>query len=301
MIAGHSALATISPWCSRWPLIRAEMSMRLSVCGVQAAPVTVGTPRWLRSRQRARRGSPARRACCKLTDDRGFVGADRAAVGLEPEGSSATAGEPARLGELLVLAADAAALVVALLAGHCTLDSGDQLAVPGREVDLPGHGGELDPLALAEVDEVLQFARVSVQAVGVVDEHGLDHPGFDLLQHARVLGPRLTAVGADVRVDVALDHLPAVALGQLLAVGQLSADREVVALTVGGDARIDACSSQPRVTFNHTGMRERVGMTPDPLPLRGRRLPEPCVWRRHLHLRPTNGTRTNEASFRPSA
>ena len=76
----------------------------------------------------------------------------------------------------------------------------------------------------------------------MVDEHGLDHPGFDLLQHPRVLGPGLAAVGADVRVDVALDHLPAVALGQLLAVGQLSADREVVALTVGGDARIDAGS-----------------------------------------------------------
>ena len=149
MIAGHSALATISPWCSRWPLIRAETSMRLSVCGVHAAPVTVGTPRSVEVDAEGAEGIAGQGAGCKLTDDRGFVGADRAAVGLEPEGSSATAGEPARLGELLVLAADAAALVVALLAGHCTLDSGDQLAVPGREVDLAGHGGELDPLALA--------------------------------------------------------------------------------------------------------------------------------------------------------
>jgi hypothetical protein len=140
-----------------------------------------------------------------------------------------------------VLAADAAAFVVALFAGHCALDPGDQLAVAGGKVDLAGDGGEFDALAVAEVDEVLQFARVSVQAVGVVDEHGLDYSGLDFLQHARVLGTRLAAVGADVGIDVALDHLPAVPLGQLPAVGQLPADREVVAFTVRGDARIHAC------------------------------------------------------------
>jgi len=52
------------------------------------------------------------------------------------------------------------------------------------------------------IDEVLQLTRVSVQAVGVVDEDRLDHARLDLLQHERVLRALLAAVGADVGIDV---------------------------------------------------------------------------------------------------
>jgi hypothetical protein len=59
MIAGHTALATISPLCSRWPLMRGEASMRRKLCGDHAPPLAEATSRSLRSRAIERTGSPA--------------------------------------------------------------------------------------------------------------------------------------------------------------------------------------------------------------------------------------------------
>ncbi len=69
MIAGHSAFATISPRCSRWPLIRADISIRRSVCDVHRFPLPEATPRSFRSTQIERKESPAsaRRAHSRIT------------------------------------------------------------------------------------------------------------------------------------------------------------------------------------------------------------------------------------------
>jgi hypothetical protein len=97
-----------------------------------------------------------------------------------------------------VLAADAAALVVALLARHRSLDARDQLTLMRREIDVAAHGREPRLRALAEIDEVLQLARMPMQPVGVVDDHRLDRANLDVLQHPQVLRPLFAAVGADV-------------------------------------------------------------------------------------------------------
>jgi hypothetical protein len=69
MIAGHSAFATISPRCSRWPLIRPDISVRRSVCDVHCFPLAETTPRSFRSMQIERSESPARarRAHSRIT------------------------------------------------------------------------------------------------------------------------------------------------------------------------------------------------------------------------------------------
>jgi hypothetical protein len=59
MIAGHSALATISPRCSRWPLIRADINIRRNVCDDHRFPPADAIPRSFRSRQIERSESPA--------------------------------------------------------------------------------------------------------------------------------------------------------------------------------------------------------------------------------------------------
>jgi hypothetical protein len=59
MIPGQAAVATISPLCSRWPLIRADLSIRVRVWGDHLPPVEVGTPRAIKSAAIERTGSPA--------------------------------------------------------------------------------------------------------------------------------------------------------------------------------------------------------------------------------------------------
>ena len=102
--------------------------------------------------------------------------------------------EPPSLGHLLVLAGDPPALVVALLAGHGTQDTGQELAVVGREVGIAGHGGHRrDPGGLADVEELLELPRAPVEPVEVPDHDGVDDPGADVVEHPAVLGRGLPA------------------------------------------------------------------------------------------------------------
>ncbi len=91
-----------------------------------------------------------------------------------------------------------------------------------------------------------------MQPVRVVHDNGLDNPGVNVLQHPLVLRTTPAAVGADVRIDIPLDDFPAAPGGQLLAVGQLPADREVIALPIRRDPRIDPCPDHRERTLGHS-------------------------------------------------
>src|SRR4051794_38549204 len=64
-----------------------------------------------------------------LPDHCGFIGTDRAPVDLVTERAGPATGPLPRLGQLLVLTAEATGLVVALLAAHRPEDTGMELAV----------------------------------------------------------------------------------------------------------------------------------------------------------------------------
>ena len=80
-------------WCSRWPLIRGESSIRRSVCGVHSPPAGVGTPRSFRSVQI---GGSARQRGSGAAHSRTIaasVGSDRPPVRRVAEGAAAAAGD----------------------------------------------------------------------------------------------------------------------------------------------------------------------------------------------------------------
>lgn len=73
-IAGHSALATMTPLCSRCPLMRPDVRMRFREKGCQGLPaVGVGTARFPKSRQTERSESPARILPAVFADHCGFI------------------------------------------------------------------------------------------------------------------------------------------------------------------------------------------------------------------------------------
>src|ERR1022692_2196831 len=164
---------------------------------------------------------------------------DEPVLGIAVRARSATTHLP-RLGELEVLADQTAALVVALLAGHSSEDTGMEAAVMGAEVDLAGDAGQgTDAGAIAEVEKVFQFARAAVKAVEVIHDDRVPGSGSEVIKQARVLRTPLARVGAGVVVDVDVCHAPAAALGERAAVLDLSGDTCGQAVRVGGDPGID--------------------------------------------------------------
>jgi hypothetical protein len=139
-----------------------------------------------------------------------------------------------------VLSPDPAALVVALFLRHCTQDTSLKLAVGVGQIDPAGHGGEIiDANRLADIEELLQLARLPVQAVKVVDDDSVDRAGAQVVQQPPVGGPDPALVGGHVLVDVPLDHPPAALLRQPLAILQLTTDRKPITLPIRGDTRVD--------------------------------------------------------------
>jgi hypothetical protein len=59
-----------------------------------------------------------------------------------------------------------------------------------------------------------------------------DQTVAQVAQHAPVLGTHAAAVGADVVVDVAVNHSPLASLRELLAVGELATNAESVSLAI---------------------------------------------------------------------
>ena len=134
MIACHSAFATISPWCSRWPLIRADISIRRNVCGRPPRP---RSPSRHRARSVGRRSSAGSRPRASARQhsriDRRLGRGGRSAGRPRTRTAACRHRTAARLRQLLVLAPDPAALVVALLPRHGTQDTSHELPVVRRQ------------------------------------------------------------------------------------------------------------------------------------------------------------------------
>ena len=74
-----------------------------------------------------------------------------------------------------------------------------------REVDVAGDGGELDAAgAVADVEELLELARLAMQPVEMPDDDGVEPAAGDVGEHPPVFGAWLAVVRRDVVVDVAL-------------------------------------------------------------------------------------------------
>ena len=255
MIPGQTASATTSPLWMRWPLIRGEASIRRRLCGDQAPPLADATPRSFRSLAIDRTGSPA---SSRFTHSRTIAASadpDRDLVGLVAVRPAAATGDAALERDLLMLAPDAAALIVAFLLRHRRQDTSLELPVRARQINVAARRGDVRHTELlAEIDELLQLARLPMQPIEVIDQQPIQRPRAQRGQAALVLRPMLAAPGADVIVDKPLNDLPAPTLRQTLAILELPLHTQSIPLPVRRDPRIRANARNRQPSSNsHSG------------------------------------------------
>ena len=89
-----------------------------------------------------------------------------------------------------------------------------------REVNVTGHARErVDASAVANVEKLLELARLPDETVLMPDDNGIDVASINVGEHPSVLRPRLAAVGAHVVVDVLLDDGPVSSVRESFTVG----------------------------------------------------------------------------------
>lgn len=93
--------------------------------------------------------------------------------------------------------------------------------------------------AFGQVDVLLQLGGGAVQPVGVPGDDDGGGALVEVGEHLPVARALLAAVGGEVVVDVRLDDVPAVPVGEGLAVFALSVDAEMGAGAVLADAQVD--------------------------------------------------------------
>src|SRR5262249_29213689 len=143
-------------------------------------------------------------------------------------------------GDLFVLAANALALMVALVARQAAQHTSGQTAGRCGQINLAGHAAKLDLQLVAEVDERLKHAQVATgEPVKVVDEHAPTRARPQVSKQPLILRSPLAAPGADVVVDVTLGHQPPALLCDPLAVRNLPPHPKLIALAVRRDPRVD--------------------------------------------------------------
>ena len=231
MIAGHSAFATISPLCSRWPADPRRPQHPPQRLRLPPPPVAVGTPRSFRSVQIERSASPAsNRPAHSRIDRRPPTARTVALVRLVPVRAGAAAGDLPGLGQLLVLAPDPAALVVALLLRHSPEDTSQELTVVRRRGQRHRctDASFVTPAALQRSKNSSNSLRLPMQPVQVPDDNRVQETTPEVVQHPPVCGPRLAAPGAHIVIDVALRDLPALPRYQPLAILDLAVDAKIV-------------------------------------------------------------------------
>ena len=123
----------------------------------------------------ARRLSPARMRAAASRTTAASVGSTVRRSARYPNGRDPSAGRLAGLRQLQVLARDAPALVVALLAGHGTQDTREEAPVVGGEVGVAGDRCQRAQAGgVAHLEELLEFLGLAVQPVEVPHDHGVD-------------------------------------------------------------------------------------------------------------------------------
>ena len=240
MIAGHSASATISPRCSRWPLIRPEVRIRFSVC---VAPFTAVHRSDLAAVQIATKRANAlsgKNAVGCLANHGRLSDADGCPILFESEWATAAAGNLPPHCQLASLSLDSPALVVALLTGNRSQNPRHEAPVVVRQVDVSGDGREVFHLrGVTHLEELLQLLRLSVQAIQMPYDDRVDSAAFNVTQQLSILRAGGTAVSADIVVHVLTNDLPVTSLCERAAILDLPANAELLACRIRRDARVD--------------------------------------------------------------
>ena len=139
-------------------------------------------------------------------------------------------------------------LLLDLVLGDGALHTGEHAPARRGQVNVAADVGQLDTVALGEVDEVLQLAGLAVQPVHVPDGDAFDHAVGDVAAQVFVGGPPAGG-GADVAVEVFDRRVPALGGAQLVQAFALVGDGHLGEVAVEGLAQV--------VGVSHRGILRR--------------------------------------------
>jgi len=155
------------------------------------------------------------------------------------EGAGPTAAELASEGKLFLLQPDALGPMLGLVAGDGALDPKVQPARGCRQVILACNRGELDAVALGEVNQILVLARLARKPVSIPGDDGADATLLRPREHLLEVRTTLVVVRAEVVVNEDPLDLPAQPLAQAACGWLLPLDPERGAVPGAGDAAVD--------------------------------------------------------------
>jgi hypothetical protein len=131
----------------------------------------------------------------------------------------------AELGSLQPLPLLPCALALALSPGNHTLHSGEQSTVICAQVGITRDGSERESVPVGQFYEVLELNWSAVESIQIPGDYGVKLPGFDVGEHALIVGPDLAGESGNVIVNV-FDGVPAALLAEFQAVFALPSNRE---------------------------------------------------------------------------
>ena len=168
----------------------------------------------------------------------GLIGADGDTIALIAVGATATLplAKPGRLGPLPL---EPLGLLLAFLAGYRPHYPSSEAPVRARQVNVPRHVGQGDPVTIGERDEVLKLCGVTREPVLVDDDDSITRASLQLPQHAFVFWPRFSAVGAEVVVNVDLGDCPTQFPGEVAAELLLPLHAKSLTAAVLGDPAVE--------------------------------------------------------------
>src|SRR5215211_8764451 len=129
--------------------------------------------------------------------------------------------------------------MLGFVTGDSALDPEVEPARGGRQVVLARNRGELDAVALGEVDQILVLARLARKPVSVPGSDGANAALLRPREHLLEVRPTLVLVGAEVVVNEDPLDLPAQPLAQAACGWFLTLDPERRAVPNAGEAAVD--------------------------------------------------------------